>query len=293
MLIRRNFLPLKVLLGVIMGLASLSTSAGDLSATPGEKQANGEIVHRLKSPRQAGETQVRVLVPEGINSTDKLRVLYVLPVEAGREHRFGDGLAEIHRLGLHSKHRLLCVAPTFSHLPWYADHPSDKTIQQESYLLRDVVPLVDAQYPTTGRCEDRLLLGFSKSGWGAFSLLLRNPTVFGKAIAWDAPLALSEPGKYGSGPIFGPAENFRCYQLTELIKSRAEELKGTPRLMHIGFGNFRAEHENFEQQLLALQVPHLYVDGPQRKHVWESGWIEPAVRMLTLDTAGSSRALRR
>lgn len=277
----------------VVALIANSVMADDPVKVQSEKQANGELVHRLKSPRQANETLVRVLLPDDVSESEKLRVLFVLPVEAGQEQRFGDGLSEIQRLGLHNKHRLICVAPTFSHLPWYADHPTDSTIQQESYLLRDVIPLIDAQYSTTRKAEDRLLLGFSKSGWGAFSLVLRHPQVFGKAVAWDAPLMMNAPGKYGSGPIFGTAENFKAYQLTELVKSRAAELKGSPRLLHVGFGNFRAEHENFEQQLLALQVGHIYVDGPQRKHIWESGWIEPAVRMLLLDTAGVSKPLNR
>jgi hypothetical protein len=57
-----------------------------------------------------------------------------------------------------------------------------------------------------------LLLGFSKSGWGAlFSLLLRHPDVFGKAAAWDAPLVMDSPGRHGNGDIFGTPENFEKY----------------------------------------------------------------------------------
>ena len=91
------------------------------------------------------------------------------------------------------------MAPTFSHLPWYADHPTDPDIRQESYLLEVVIPFIEANYPARADRRGRLLLGFSKSGWGAYSLLLRHPDVFGKAAAWDAPLMMSEPGKYGSG----------------------------------------------------------------------------------------------
>ena len=38
------------------------------------------------------------------------------------------------------KHKAIFVAPTFSHLPWYADHPSDASIRQETYFLKVVVP---------------------------------------------------------------------------------------------------------------------------------------------------------
>ncbi len=245
-----------------------------------EVAANGERVHRVQSQWQAGETLVRVLLPTQIDDSKKHRVLFVLPVEAGIEHRYGDGLDEIRQLDLHNRHRLICVAPTFSHLPWFADHPTDPTIRQESYLLRTVLPLIEERYPVRRERSGRLLLGFSKSGWGAFSLLLRNPDVFEKAAAWDAPLMMAEPGKYGSGPIFGSTENFRGYQLTELLRRQAKPLGPSPRLLHLGYDNFRTEHVGFEALLNELNVPHIYQSGPQRKHVWQSGWVEDAVRLL-------------
>jgi hypothetical protein len=100
------------------------------------------------------------------------------------------------------------VAPTFSHLPWYADHPTDKEIRQETYLLRVVLPLVERTYPVQSQLEGRLLIGFSKSGFGAWTLLLRHPEVFGRAAAWDAPLMMDRLGKYGTDGVFGTPENF-------------------------------------------------------------------------------------
>ena len=29
-----------------------------------------------------------------------------------------------------------------------------------------------------------------------------------------------------------------------------------------------------------LKIPHLYKDGPQRKHDWHSGWVSEAVELL-------------
>lgn len=287
-------LPLFLLLSLTLTCPSTMNSVWGEEAVIGtaEKRKTGELVHRVRSPRQAGETLIRVLTPTELPDAKRCRVVYVLPVEAGEERRYGDGLEEVARLGLQNSTRMIFVAPTFSHLPWYADHPTDQTIQQESYFTKDVVPFVDANYPTTEKAEDRFLLGFSKSGCGAFQLLLRHPAVFGKAVAWDAPLMMDAPGKYGSGPIYGTAENFARYQLTELVRQRADDLKGAPRLMHIGFGNFRSEHEAFERHLMQLNVPHIYVDGPQRKHIWESGWVEPAVRLLTLHTNPVARPVR-
>lgn len=242
--------------------------------------AHGVRVHNIKSEYQAGTTQIRVLLPDRLDKGKRYPVLYVLPVEARNGNRYGDGLAVIRKSNLHNKHGLICVAPTFSHLPWYADHPSDKTIRQESYFLKTVVPLVDKTYPTQAKRDGRLLLGFSKSGWGAFCLLLRNPTTFGKAAAWDAPLMMKPPGRYGSKPIFGSVKNFERYRITALLKKQGTALGQSPRLILTGYGNFRPQHVAFRKLMQELKVPHVYRDGPKRKHHWNSGWVAEAVGLL-------------
>ena len=146
-------------------------------------------------------------------------VVYVLPVEAGNAHHYGDGLLEIQKRDLHRRFSAIFVAPTFAQLPWYADHPSDPEIRQESYFLKVVVPFIEQRYPARADRDGRLLVGFSKSGWGAYSLLLRHPDHFGKAAAWDAPLMEPRPARFGMGPIFGTQENFEQYQITTLARS--------------------------------------------------------------------------
>jgi enterochelin esterase-like enzyme len=175
------------------------------------------------------------------------------------------------------------VAPSFAELPWYADHPTRKDLRQEAYLLEVVIPFVEQKYPAQAKRSGRLLLGFSKSGWGAWSLLLRHPDEFERAAAWDAPLTMQQVGMYGNRPIFGTQENFEQYRLTDLLRERAEQLGTRPRLIHSGYGNFREPHRQAEALLKELSIPHKYIDGPQRKHTWHSGWVAPAVELLLSD----------
>ena len=252
--------------------------AVDAAVGAGAKDADGAITHEVRSPYQAGPTLIRVLTPDAMEPGKTYRVVYILPVEAGTESRFGDGLAEVRRRGLHNELKAVFVAPTFSHLPWYADHPTRPDLRQEAHLLAVVVPFVQRTYPVRADAAGRLLLGFSKSGWGAYSLLLRNPEVFGRAAAWDAPLMMDAPGRYGSGEVFATPDNFRRYELTRLVRDRAADIGN--RLVLTGYGNFRGEHQRFHDLLDTLKVPHAYRDGPERKHDWHSGWVPEAARLL-------------
>ncbi len=240
-----------------------------------------EVVHRLRSPRQAGETTVRVFLPEAPDPSAQPRLLLVLPVEAGTESRWGDPAAEIRRTGIANRYQLVAAIPTFTALPWYADHPSDERLRQETYLLRDVLPLIDRHHGTESESGQTLLVGFSKSGWGAWSLLLRNPGTFARAAAWDAPLMQSKPDKYGMGPIFGDQANFNGYLISALVKRQAELLRARKRLVLTGyFESFRRHHVAMHELLKELGVPHAYRDGPKRDHHWESGWLDEAVSLL-------------
>ncbi len=241
---------------------------------------DGFLVHEVKSPYQAGATKIRVLLPGTLEKGKKYPVVYVLPVEAGTENRYGDGLKEVKKLDLHNTYKAIFVAPTFSHLPWYADHPTKPDIRQEGYFLKVVVPFVEKTYPAKAEASGRLLLGFSKSGWGAFTLLLRHPDVFGKAAAWDAPLMMDKPGQYGSGDIFATADNFAGYRVTKLLEDNAAKLQKEPRLILTGYGSFREHHKRAHELMDKLKIAHEYRDGPSLKHDWHSGWVKEAAELL-------------
>jgi S-formylglutathione hydrolase FrmB len=266
-------------------LLELGVASAALAEIPAEVSVaaagDGFLRHSVKSSYQAGTTSVRVLLPDEFPSGRRFPLLFVLPVEAGDEHRYGDGLAEVKRHDLHNKHKLICVLPTFSHVPWYADHPTDPLIRQESYLLDVVLPLVRQRYPIQEGPQNCLLLGFSKSGWGAFSLVLRHPTVFGRAAAWDAPFESTRPNLFqGMEAAFGTPENFERYQITKLLEAAGEPFQRETRLGLFGYGNFRQQHVAAHERMLKLGIAHQYADGPKREHTWGSGWVPEAVEFL-------------
>ncbi len=258
-------------LSVLLALGAPESGPG---AEPG---ING---HYVKSPYQDGTTRIRVLLPDTLEKGKKYPVVYVLPVEAELESKYGDGLKEVKKLDLHNGLKAIFVAPTFSHLPWYADHPTKADVRQEAYFLKVVVPFVEKTYPAKAETSGRLLLGFSKSGWGAYSLLLRNPDVFGRAAAWDAPLMMEKPGQYGSGDIFGTADNFAGYRITKLLEDNATKFQKEPRLILTGYGAFRDHHKRAHELMDKLKIAHEYRDGPALKHDWHSGWVKEAAELL-------------
>ena len=267
-----------------MACLSMGCVAADATVAAAVMNGDGILIHAVESPFQEGRTQIRVLLPEKLQPGRRYPVIYVLPVEAGNESQYGDGLLEVKKHDLQNRYQVIFVAPAFSQLPWYADHPTDPLIRQESYFLKVVIPFIERTYPALAEPRGRLLLGFSKSGWGAWSLLLRHSEVFGRAAAWDAPMMMQWPSRYGSADIFATPENFASYQIERLVRERGKTLGTRTRLMLTGYSpdsdSFHAQLREMHQLLQQLQIPHEYRDGPARKHDWHSGWVPESVKWL-------------
>lgn len=264
--------------------APRSPDVPDVDVSPATTDDDGLLVHVVESPFQSGTTQIRVLLPCPLEPERRYPVVYVLPVEAHRETHYGDGLAEVKKLELHKKHRAIFVAPTFSDTPWFVDHADDPSIRQETYFLRVVVPLIDKTYPVLTEPDGRLLLGFSKSGWGAWSLLLRHRDLFAKAAGWDSPIRLQGIDKFGTEAIFGTQENFEKYRLPDALRRNAAALRDRKRLLLMGFTPSSHDQGPTHSLLNELRIPHEYRDGPKREHNWHSGWVAEAVELLLPDS---------
>jgi len=222
-------------------------------------------VETIESPRQTTANFLRVARPRGKSD----RTVLILPVTANISGQWGDGFYEALRLNWVKRYNVTVAAPSFSHLPWYADHPTNPKIAQEAYLLQDILPRLPGRI---------LLLGFSKSGNGALTLLLRNSDKFAAAAAWDAPLLLDAPGKYGSGEIYGTAENFAGYHIPSLLEKQAGS--APLKIVISGYGSFQSEVAGAHEKMNALGIKHEYDNNVKRNHHWGGGWMEPAMATL-------------
>jgi poly(3-hydroxybutyrate) depolymerase len=282
------------MMALLMGLTLLA--AGVDAAEPEVKiegpvddAAKGVKVFKVDSPYLGRASTVEVLLPDKLEEGRTYRTLYVLPVEGGIGGQYGDGLAEVRKADAHNRYGLICVTMSFDSVPWYGAHATNPRIRHEEFIKRVVVPLVESRFPASGKPAGRLLIGFSKSGWGAISLLLRDPAFFGAACSWDAPLMMTEAKLgYASKHHFGTPEQAAPYVPVNLVKQRAAELaKGPPRLTILGKNTFGGDTRKFHELLDAHGVPHRYDNELTFKHHWESGWVPKALEIFLAPAAAT------
>jgi hypothetical protein len=243
----------------------------------------------VRSPNLSGSNAVEVLLPSNYDPAQSYRVLYVLPVHPGIGGPWGDGLQEVKKLGTHDLHDIICVSPAFDTWPYYGSHASDPSIRHELYILEVLLPLIDTAYSTHKTASSRMLLGFSKSGWGSMALIFRNPDVFGYAVSWDAPLMMTEKhlGLYETTGHFGTRESMARYAPVNCVHKNAGQFHEHIRLAVLGHNFFgtRWFHDlphtwRFHRLLRRLGIRHVYDNQIKVPHTWNAEWMGPAIDIL-------------
>jgi hypothetical protein len=235
----------------------------------------GALQFEVSSDFQQTKTVLRILVPGGSDQPSPCKHVYTLPVQPGSTGKWGDPLQVIKSNNLHNHLNIAAICPSFSDWPWYADHPLKKDLRQESFLVHLIVPFIDRLFPSDH--PQRILLGFSKSGLGAFSLMLRHPELFACAGAWDAPLMLVKPDEFEMPQVYGTQENYEKHQFSRLLVNNRDCFRNAARFVLGGYDVFKDHMEAAHQLMLDLDIPHLYQNEAQKAHCWDSGWLE---RML-------------
>lgn len=249
-----------------------------LAIGPAER-SQSLFTHALESSYQSGAEEIRVLLPDNYDPQKKYRVVYVLPVGSGP----GSALRVFRKANLQNRFDVILAEMSFEKAPWFGDHPTDPQVRQESYVRDFVVPFVEKTYSTLGTPEGRLLFGFSKSGWGAYALILRNPDFFGYAASWDAPFFFVD-FHYGMDEIFMTTEHLAKYRPDLLVSAQATHFRDKIRLVLGGEDKWGTQiptpsggsHTVEMHALLDRErIGHIYRPDLKTKHTWSEAWIVP------------------
>ena len=141
------------------------------------KAYNHEIV-AVHSKAMNKDIAVTVITPDSYaEGTNNYNVVYLL-------HGFGDNNETWTRLGKAAphtdSHQLIFVCPD-GEMSWYWDSPIDPSYRYETFVAKELIEWVDANYRTNASREGRAITGLSMGGHGALYISLRHQDTFGAA----------------------------------------------------------------------------------------------------------------
>jgi hypothetical protein len=225
---------------------------------------------------------VRVLAPDHPSTDYAHSLLYVLPVEGGlAQSTWGSGLDALRQLDVENQYNVTIIEPIFPIDPWYADNPFDATIDFETFMATLLPAWVNSNFATSGT-EHNLLIGFSKSAYGALDLLLKHPDVFDAASAWDFPADMTAYSDYGANGNYGTDSNFQNnYRLTGTFIDTWKAPFTTEDRILISEGSvFATQVADFDALLTSHGVEHTLLTQTSDAHSWSGGWLSDAVSGL-------------
>lgn len=113
---------------------------------------------------------------------------------------------------------------------WYFDSPVNPSMQMESYITRELVPWVDANYRTRPNARSRAIAGLSMGGHGALWLAMRHPDLFATAGSTSGVVDLRPYAKrWKIAEALGPKESNPkrwddCSVITQAAKLKPGQL---------------------------------------------------------------------
>jgi len=125
-----------------------------------------------------------------------------------------------------------------------------------------------------------VLIGFSKSGLGAWNIARAIPDRVAATIIFDAPVARLQLPPWGTRPFYADDAEWR--QDLPILTTGAFQaaMRADHRLILISGEHFHTEMEALSEALGKGGMKHVYLPCPEMKHRWDGGWIEEGLSRL-------------
>lgn len=209
-----------------------------------------------------------VITPDNYNRSKQYPVVYLLHGYSGN-YRDWSRVAAVLESADRYDQVVVCADGGFG--SWYWDSPVDPSFKYETYISRELVNWVDANYSTISNARGRAIAGLSMGGHGALYLAIKHPDVFGATGSmsggvdirpfpnnWDMAKRL---GKY-AGAASRWEEN-TVINMLHLIEPKTLSI-----IIDCGTEDFFYEvNQELHRQLLYRNIAHDYITRPGA-HNW-------------------------
>ncbi len=145
----------------------------------------------------------------------------------------------------------------------------------ETALSRDLPRYVDATYRTIANRRGRALVGLSAGGYGAMLVALHHLGDFAVIESWSGYFHPTDPSGTSALDLGSASANARA-SAHALVSTLCANIKRRPTFLafYVGSGDarFLAENRQFDAELRAARVPHLFrvYPGGHASSVWAS-----------------------
>lgn len=125
-----------------------------------------------------------------------------------------------------------------------------------------------------------VLVGFSKSGLGAWNIARQIPELISGTIIFDAPVARIELPGWETQLFYSNDEEWQKDLPIRSIDNFYRCMPKSHKLVLISGPSFHSEMVLLSEALTRIGNKHSFLDRSDTKHHWNSGWIEEAMKIF-------------
>ena len=209
-----------------------------------------------------------------LNSQERYPVVYLLNGYDGNYAQWTKTAPQLAKTADDLK--MIFVYPDGGKSSWYFDSPIDSSMQYESYIIKELVPYVDDNFPTKANPKSRAITGLSMGGHGALYLAIRHSDIFGAAGSTSGGFDFRPfPKSWNLQNILGEYETNQARWNDYTVMRQAELLtnKQLAIIFDCGVDDiFIKVNRALHEKLLQLKIDHDYIErsGGHNHAYWRS-----------------------
>lgn len=209
-----------------------------------------------------------------LNSQERYPVVYLLNGYDGNYAQWTKTAPQLAKTADDLK--MIFVYPDGGKSSWYFDSPIDSSMQYESYIIKELVPYVDDNFPTKANPKSRAITGLSMGGHGGLYLAIRYSDIFGAAGSTSGGFDFRPfPKSWNLQNILGEYETnqARWYDYTVMRQVELLTNKQLAIIFDCGVDDiFIKVNRALHEKLLQLKIDHDYIErsGGHNHAYWRS-----------------------
>lgn len=206
-----------------------------------------------------------------INSQERYPVVYLLNGYGGDYGQWPITTPQLTKTADDLK--IIFVCPDGGIGSWYFDSPIDSSIRYESYITKELVPYIDANFSTKANPKSRAITGLSMGGHGALYIAIRHSDIFGAAGSTSGGVDFRAfPNRWDIKKALGDYESNKERWYENTVMRQVEFLKNNQLALIIDCGIddfFMPVNRALHEKLLQLKIDHDYIERPgEHNHIY-------------------------
>jgi len=208
------------------------------------------------------------------NNQERYPVVYLLHGYGGNYAQWSTTAPQLAKTADDLK--MIFVCPDGGRGSWYFDSHIDSSIRYDSYITKELIPYIDANYATKANAKSRAITGLSMGGHGAMYLAIRHSDLFGAAGSTSGGVDFRPfPKNWEITNALGEYETnqARWYDYTVMRQVELLTNKQLAIIFDCGVDDiFITVNRALHEKLLQLKIDHDYIErsGGHNHAYWRS-----------------------